>query len=105
MNKNLKLTNALISGAIVTIIFVVIITIFADLYLPLKDLLKQYFWHHWVAKGILSVIIFLFSACVKYTFSKETLEKELSTGLNSLTLISICSTIILLMFFFYETFY
>ena len=105
MERNLKLTNALTSGAIVTIIFVVIITIFADLYLPLKDLLKQLFWHHWIGKGILSVLIFILGAYVKHIISRETFEKDLSKGLNSLTLISICSSIVLLVFFFYETFY
>ena len=51
-------TSAFISAALVAV-FVVGITIYGELYTPLKDWLKVNFSHHWVGKSVLSAILFL----------------------------------------------
>jgi hypothetical protein len=58
MEKNLKILQSFTISAIVTIIFVALITIFSELSPPLKDWLKATFIHHWIGKGIISIGIF-----------------------------------------------
>ena len=58
MKKMKIVTSAFISAALVAV-FVVGITIYGELYTPLKDWLKVNFSHHWVGKSVLSAILFL----------------------------------------------
>ncbi|MEK9154786.1 MAG: hypothetical protein AAB596_01835 [Patescibacteria group bacterium] len=55
--KKTKLINSIIIGATTAVLFIIAITITADLYLPLKDWMKNNFYHHWVGKGILSIVV------------------------------------------------
>lgn len=70
MNK-LKLIKASVLSAIVTSIFVVVITIWADLNAPLKDWLKSVSGHHWTTKSIFSVLIFVLFIAVWYLLIKK----------------------------------
>lgn len=49
-------------AAIVTLIYVPAVTIVAELVKPLKDFLAKTFWHHWLGKGV--VLILLYGLCV-----------------------------------------
>lgn len=46
-------------AAIVSIIYIPLITIASELYAPLKDLLKNIFWHHWLGKSVVLIILFI----------------------------------------------
>ncbi|MEK7171397.1 MAG: hypothetical protein AAB739_00665 [Patescibacteria group bacterium] len=46
-------------AAIVSIIYIPLITIAAELYAPLKDFLKSVFWHHWLGKSVILIILFI----------------------------------------------
>lgn len=65
MNK-LKLIIASAYAALVSVLFVVIITIISELVPSLKDWLKNLFGHHWVSKSILSVLLYLIVAKILY---------------------------------------
>jgi hypothetical protein len=45
-------------ATLITIVFIAAITVSAELYPPLKNWLKETFYHHWVGKGILALAIF-----------------------------------------------
>ena len=53
-----KKFNVFFGTFISSIVFVVIV-ILAELVKPFKDILKSLFWHHWVGKVVLTVLIFL----------------------------------------------
>lgn len=103
MTNNKKI-YAFILGAIISIIFVTIITILADLYLPLKDFLKAVFAHHWIGKGILAIAIFLIAALLINLTSYNIDDKKILKRLSTLLWISIISSLILMLFFLYEAF-
>lgn len=65
MNK-LRLIFASALATIITIIFVVIITIWAELSIPLKDWLKNFSGHHWTSKSIFSVILYAATTAIFY---------------------------------------
>jgi hypothetical protein len=62
------------SGAtalIVTMIFITGITILADLIIPVKTWLASTYGHHWVGKGILSVVLFIVLTALSYPLMKR----------------------------------
>lgn len=62
----LKLITASAYAAFITIIFVVVITVFAELSAPLKDWLKNFSGHHWTTKSIFSVAVYAVATVVCY---------------------------------------
>lgn len=65
MNKQ-KLVISSAIAAILTIAFVVIITIWAELSVPLKDWLKNFSGHHWTSKSIFSVLLYAAATVIFY---------------------------------------
>ncbi|MEK7589007.1 MAG: hypothetical protein AAB479_00030 [Patescibacteria group bacterium] len=65
MNKP-KLINSSAYAAIITIVFIVVITIWAELSISLKDWLKNFSGHHWTSKSIFSALLFAVAAVVIY---------------------------------------
>ncbi len=63
--------KALAGAASLSIIFVVVITILAELTKPLKDTLQAMTGHHWTSKGVLALAIF----CLSY-FAIRPLYKD-----------------------------
>jgi len=80
MNK-LKLIISSAYAAILTIVFVAVITIWAELSAPLKDWLKNFSGHHWTSKSIFSVLLYAAATAVLYrgfrSPSEDTLRKAL----------------------------
>src|SRR3989338_4446316 len=70
MNK-LKLILSSAYASIITILFIVIITILAELFIPLKDWLKNFSGHHWVSKSIFSVLLYIVSTKILYLLIKN----------------------------------
>ena len=54
-----KILHSFITGAVIAVVFIVAITIAAELMLPLKDFLKINFYHHWIGKGVAALGIFV----------------------------------------------
>ncbi len=65
------LTRTSVSSLIIAMIFVTAITILADLVPSIKDWLKNTHGHHWVGKGIWTVLLFTFFTIVSYPLFKR----------------------------------
>ncbi len=89
MNKP-RLIIASAYAAILTIIFVVVITIWAEMAAPLKDWLKAFSGHHWTSKSILSILLYLSATTLFYlVFRKvegEKIRKAISILLAAVVL-------------------
>ena len=103
MNKD-KLVLSIIKSAIITIIFIALITIGADLYVPLKDWLKVTFSHHWVGKGILSAILFAVLIVIFNFVIKDSSIKKVTKKLYILFWVTGLSGAAIVAFFLWETF-
>lgn len=102
--KKIKFVFSVVIGAIGAIVFIVAITIIADLILPIKDWLKNVFSHHWVGKSVLSFILFaLFFVISYFSLAKPDIEK-LKKRLYALIWLSIISPVLIFLFFIWEAF-
>ncbi|MEK7581631.1 MAG: hypothetical protein AAB512_05100 [Patescibacteria group bacterium] len=104
MSGKLKLTEGIILGSIAAVVFVVAITIVAELAAPLKGWLKNTFYHHWIGKSLIAVIVFAgFSVLAFAIPHKASLE-----GINRLLLVLVAlvllGALVIFGFFSYETF-
>ena len=45
-------------AAIASIVYIALITIVGELFPPVKDFLKNTFWHHWLGKSVVLVLLF-----------------------------------------------
>lgn len=73
--KKIKLIISSAHAAIISSVFVVIITILAELSPALKNWLKGISGHHWTTKSIFTAIIFVVSLILLYLFGKHRAEK------------------------------
>jgi hypothetical protein len=101
--NKVRYINAFIVSAALAVVFIAAVTIFAELYAPLKDWLKNTFTHHWVGKGVLSfagfyVLGFLFS------FTVGSKEESTVSLLYVLTLLTVLAALSIIGFYLYETF-
>ena len=94
------MTNAVILSAILTIIYITVITVAADLYPPLKEALKNASSHHWIGKSITAIVIFVIFKAIFVS-----LKPKIKTALllNWLTIVSVLATLVILAFFTWET--
>lgn len=98
MNKP-KLIISSAYAAIITIVFVVVITILAELSVPLKDWLKNFSGHHWTSKSIFSVLLYAVATMVLYLSPQKHSDDRLKRILGSLLVFTILGTIIITLFF------
>ena len=96
--------NACIVGAISAVIFIVVLTITADLYAPLKKLLKDAHYHHWVGKGIWATILFVVVVSGYYFIKKIDTGESTTRFMRSLAWTLIFGALTLFLFFVYEFF-
>lgn len=92
-------------GSILSVIVVTILTIVADLEPRLKDWLKAMFGHHWVGKGIITLIVFVIVSLMVAVMATKITEKRTIKAINALIATSILAAITLLIFFLFETLY
>ncbi|MDP2650491.1 MAG: hypothetical protein Q8P04_00100 [bacterium] len=98
MNKP-RLIIASAYAAILTIIFVVVITIWADLAVPLKDWLKAFSGHHWTSKSIFSFLLYFVATAVLYPVFRKPNGLQLGKALFLLIIAVILGTLALTGFF------
>jgi len=100
----LRLIKGLITGAIATSVFVVVITIFGELLPPLKNFLADAHHHHWVGKGIWSAIVFVAVMLGSLLVFRGDDDSMLLTSrlIRYLSHALLAGTAILLLFFVYE---
>lgn len=104
MSGKLKLTESIILGSIAAVVFVVVITIAAELAAPLKEWLKNTFYHHWVGKSLMSLIVFASASLLTLVIP----YKASLAGANRLILVLVALVLLgslaIFGFFSYETF-
>ena len=94
--------RASISALIVAMIFVTAVTVISDLYIPLKDWLRETHGHHWVGKSIWTVLLFILSATIMYPLLKRN-QCALSPRLVFFAgHVAVFASIIITLFFVYE---
>ncbi|MBI2096720.1 MAG: hypothetical protein HYT40_01000 [Candidatus Sungbacteria bacterium] len=98
MNR-LKLIISSAYAAILTIIFVVVITIWAELSAPLKDWLKNFSGHHWTSKSIFSVILYAVVAAILYLSPYTESDDRLERILGFLLVFTALGTILITAFY------
>ena len=76
-----KLIFASAYAAIITNDFVVIITIGAELFAPLKNWLKNFSGHHWVSKSILSALLYAVATILFYFIFRNPNETRIRKSL------------------------
>ena len=88
-------------AATLSVILVVVLTVVGELYAPLKNFLKDSMYHHWVGKGVWSVILFVLATSILYPiFKRRPVSAGLFIGLLNIALI--VGSVILFVFFVYE---
>lgn len=98
MNKT-KLIISSAYAALITVIFVVVITVWAELSAPLKDWLKNFSGHHWTTKSIFSVVVYAASAVALYALFREGSGGGARRSLVLLLSGAVLGTIVLTLFF------
>ena len=98
MNKP-KIIVSSAYAAIITIIFVVVITIWAELSVPLKDWLKNFAGHHWTSKSIFSVLLYAVATVVLYLSPHKHADDRLKKILGFVLVSTALGTVIITLFF------
>lgn len=104
MDKKTAIIKAFINGAVAAILTITLLTVAADLYSPLKDLLKQLFSHHWIAKGVIAILVFLTVGFFGWFFRAGTDggSADVAQGLKTLFWTTAFSIFIVFGFFVWE---
>ncbi len=98
MNKPRLIFSSAVA-AIITIIYAVVITIWAELSLPLKNWLVNFSGHHWTSKSIFSVLLYAVVTIVLYLIPSDPGENRLRKTLILLLVFTLLGTIALTAFF------
>ena len=98
MNK-IKLVISSAYAATTTIIFVTVITIWAELFAPLKEWLKDFSGHHWTSKSILSVLLYVIVTIVLYWTIHDQNETRIRKALIVLLIFLVLGSIIITAFY------
>ena len=98
MNKS-KLIISSAYATIITIIFVVVITIGAELSAPLKNWLKNFSGHHWTSKSIFSVLLYAIATVAWYWAPFKYNDNRLKKTLVFLLASTALGAVILMLFF------
>lgn len=88
MNK-LKLIYSSAVASLFSVVFITVITIWAERSKPLKDWLAGVSGHHWVTKGLFSLAIYIIVCTAFYFAIKEVNNKKINKSIIML----ICGTI------------
>ena len=98
MNKP-KLVISSAYAAILSILFVVIITIWAELSAPLKNWLTNFSGHHWTSKSILSILIYIIATVLIYLLPQKKTQEHIKNAVVSILVYVVLGTIALALFF------
>ena len=99
-NKN-KIINSFAAAAIVAIVFVAVATILGELHKPFKNWLKDIFYHHWMGKGIIAILIFYILGFLGYFKAKDS-DDAVVTMLKIVFWIALLGVVAISVFYTYE---
>lgn len=89
-------------AAIISILYIPLVTILGELFSPLKDFFKKIFWHHWLGKGAVLLMLFLGICLALYRKKEEKIADE--KYLSFLVLFSSVGALSIFAFFVFEYF-
>jgi len=92
------------AAALITTIAILVMTVGSELYDPLKAWLAATFGHHWIGKGVLSIVIFVVVIALSYPRLTKA-ERSMTTWSNRLFAVVVLVTVIIIGFFTYEFFF
>ena len=95
-------TRTSIFALIVAMIFVTGITIITDLVPPVKSWLTATHGHHWVGKGIWTVILFVSFIVFAYPVFKRKQYPLTPTLVRNTAYLAIIASVLITLFFIYE---
>ena len=95
----LRLVFASALAAVITTVFVVVITILAELSAPLKDWLKNFSGHHWTSKSIFSVLLYAVANVILYFVFRGSNDIRIRNTLVFLLISIALGTIIIMAFY------
>lgn len=98
MNKP-KLIISSACAAAITIAFIVIITIWAELSAPLKDWLKNFSGHHWTTKSMFSALIYMLAAIILYWLPHNPSPERIRRKIICLLIFAALGVIVLTAFY------
>ncbi len=91
-------------ATLVTTVAITIMTLGSELYPPLKAWLATTFGHHWVGKGVISIVLFLVVAVVSYPALTRS-ERSMAAWSYRLVAVVVLATVTIVAFFTYEFFF
>ncbi len=94
----MKKLRAVNTATIAAIISIVILTILAELYEGFKNLLASIAGHHWTAKSIIALLIFL----LVYAIANKKIDYDVKRLVNNTFIITIISILVIFFFYVYE---
>lgn len=97
--RNIKLLFASSMASVLVVVFVAAITILAELFPPLKTVLKNFSGHHWVSKSILVVLIYSVALAIFYLAPGNISHQTVRRSLVFLIIMSIASAVAIFIFF------
>lgn len=86
-------------ATLVSLIYIPLITIGGELYKPLKDFLKNTFWHHWLGKSVILIALFILAALV---FQKSSEKENDSQKIITIIVLSLLGGSAIFIFFVFE---
>ncbi len=98
-----NLSYGALIGATVTVVFITIITVWAELAPGLKTWLANTFTHHWVGKGVLAAAVF-FIAGLFGASGQSRSDDDHARAANTTFVTTLFCLIGLTLFFFYRAF-
>jgi len=102
MDKELKMIQGVITGSMLVVIFIAVVTIASEVSPLFKDWLKITFGHHWVGKSILASIVFVLGSTISTLIARETTIEEIGKRINLLTYLVVLCSVAIGGFFIFE---
>ena len=97
--KKLKLVYSSILASVVSITFITVVTIWAEVSKPLKDWLQGITGHHWVTKSVFSLVVYLTATAVFYFLTKQVDGRKVHRLLIGLIFVTILGIIAIFAFY------
>lgn len=88
-------------AAIISLLYIPIVTISAELVAPLKAFIKSIFWHHWFGKSVILIILFFVLSLI-FSRSKNSSSAGEEKFLSVITWVAFASVVSIFLFFTYE---
>lgn len=99
-----KKSQAVVIAAIVTVLFIAVVTVAADLIPALKAWLASAFTHHWIGKGVLASAIFVLVFFLLAVGGRSGSDESLTAQIKVLNFFAILGSLVILVFFLWEAF-